>query len=56
MQVRLKLGEGVERRGGMKGDVGWQEGRWYPKESLGNWGGGPILQGLDQRHSHTLTV
>lgn len=38
---------GWEGRGG---GGGWQE------ERLGDQGGGPILQGPNQRHSHTFTV
>lgn len=56
VQVQLRLGVEVEGRGGMKGNKGWQERRWAPEERLGHWGGGPVLQGPDQRHSHTFTV
>lgn len=42
---------GGEGRGG-----GMREGDGGPEERLGNWGGGPILQGPNQRHSHTFTV
>lgn len=47
-RVRFRLGEG---RGGEG-----REGDGGPEERLGNWGGGPILQGPNQRHSHTFTV
>lgn len=40
----------------MKEEMSWQEERWDPEERLVNWGGGPVLHGPNQRHSHTFTV
>lgn len=40
----------------LKEEMAWQEEKRDSEERLHGWGAGPIGRGLNQRHSHTLTV